>query len=166
MFPDRLWPPIGAEPCWLNCFMPVAAAATAAAEIAADADGDGTVRGFTVTTLSSSIACLMEATADEDNVVLDVGFTATAAAAAATSTVHDDGFEAVPVAEKTLFSSEPIDSSLCHLELSAELICVHSSFLQDLDRLMDCSQSLNCALPSGVIWKAFRADKMVLVNSS
>lgn len=29
---------------------------------------------------------------------------------------------ALPVAERTLFSSEPIDSSLCHLELSAALI--------------------------------------------
>lgn len=65
----------------------------------------------------------------------------------------DEAFEAIllPVADRTLFSSEPIDSSLCHLELSAALICVHSSFLHDFDLLIDCNQSLNCALPSGVI---------------
>lgn len=80
----------------------------------------------------------------------------------------DEAFEALllPVADRTLFNSEPIDSSLCHLELRAALICVHSSFLHDLDLLIDCSQSLNCALPSGVIWNALRADKIVLVNSS
>lgn len=78
-----------------------------------------------------------------------------------------DTLEALlPVADRTLFSSDPIDSSLCHLELRAELICVHSSFLHDFDLLMDCNQSLNCALPSGVIWNALRADRMVLVNSS
>lgn len=82
-------------------------------------------------------------------------------------TEADEAFDALlPVAERTLFSSEPIDSSLCHLELRAALICVHSSFLHDFDLLMDCSQSLNCALPSGVIWNALRADKIVLVNSS
>jgi hypothetical protein len=32
--------------------------------------------------------------------------------------------------------------------------------------LIDCSQSLNCAFPSGVIWNAFLADKIVLENSS
>lgn len=72
----------------------------------------------------------------------------------------------VTVADRTLFNSDPIDSSLCHLELRAALICVHSSFLQDFDLFIDCSQSLNCALPSGVIWNALRADKIVLVNSS
>lgn len=35
----------------------------------------------------------------------------------------DEAFDAaLTVAERTLFSSEPIDSSLCHLELSAALI--------------------------------------------
>lgn len=96
------------------------------------------------------------ASADDDDEMLLLLFTEA-----------DEAFDALlPVAERTLFSSEPIDSSLCHLELRAALICVHSSFLHDFDLLMDCSQSLNCALPSGVIWNAFRADKIVLVNSS
>lgn len=35
----------------------------------------------------------------------------------------DEAFDAaLTVADRTLFSSEPIDSSLCHLELSAALI--------------------------------------------
>lgn len=60
------------------------------------------------------------------------------------------------------------ESSLCHLELlcRAALIWVHSSFLHDFDRLIDCSQSLNCAFPSGVIWKAARAATTMLANSS
>lgn len=33
-----------------------------------------------------------------------------------------EGFETLPVAEVRLFSSEPIDSSRCHLELRAALI--------------------------------------------
>lgn len=69
-------------------------------------------------------------------------------------------------AASIMFSSEPIASSLCHLELRAALICDQSSFLHDFERLIDCSQSLNCALPSGVIWNAFRAERMVLVKSS
>lgn len=49
----------------------------------------------------------------------------------------------LPVADRTLFSSEPIDSSLCHLELSAALICVHSSFLHDFDlRLTELGEKI------------------------
>lgn len=156
----------------------MAAAATAAAEIAADADGGKVATddddAVGLTTLSSSTAALVlmptvevvaaccidspeeDEAADEDRAG-DVEFTVAAAVAV---------LETLPVAEEMLFNSEPIDSSLCHLELRAALIWVHSSFLHDLDLLIDCNQSLNCALPSGVIWNAFRADKIVLVNSS
>lgn len=159
----------------------MAAAATAAAEIAADADGgriaataDADDDADGLTALSSSIivrlpmvaaavatpcSCVdspdVDDAADEDNAEDAVEFAAAA-----------DTFETLPVTDETLFSSEPIDSSLCHLEFRAAFICVHNSFLQDLDLLIDCSQSLNWALPSGVIWNAFRADRMVLVNSS
>lgn len=80
--------------------------------------------------------------------------------------VPADVLDTLPATEERLFNSEPIDSSLCHLELRAALIWVHSSFLQDFDRLIDCNQSLNWVLPSGVIWNAFLADSMVVVNSS
>lgn len=157
----------------------MAAAATAAAEIAADADGgriaaaaDDDADGLTALSSSTIVRLPMVAAAvatdcicvdspeeddaaDEDNAGDAIEFAAAA-----------DTFGTLPVTDETLFSSEPIDSSLCHLEFRAAFICVHNSFLHDFDLLIDCSQSLNWALPSGVIWNAFRADRMVLVNSS
>lgn len=44
------------------------------------------------------------------------------AGAATIATDADEAFETLPVAEVRLFSSEPIDSSRCHLELRAALI--------------------------------------------
>lgn len=44
------------------------------------------------------------------------------AEAATIATDPDEEFETLPVAEVRLFSSEPIDSSRCHLELRAALI--------------------------------------------
>lgn len=69
---------------------------------------------------------------------------------------------------RVLCTSELADSSLCHLEFvcRAVLICVHRSFLHDFDLLIDCNQSLNCALPSGVIWNAARAANIILAKSS
>jgi hypothetical protein len=51
------------------------------------------------------------------------------------------------------------------------LLCVTTSIIvfrngKSTYLLIDCSQSLNCALPSGVIWNALRADRIVLENSS
>lgn len=149
--------------------------------MAPDVDG-GKLAKLGLTVPSSSItAGLTDWEIDGSDTVPDDEEEAAAAAEATSADVDDEllllllllfaeadeAFDALlPVADRTLFSSEPIDSSLCHLELRAALICVHSSFLHDFDLLMDCSQSLNCALPSGVIWNALRADKIVLVNSS
>lgn len=81
-----------------------------------------------------------------------------------------------------------IESSRCHLFwfCIAVFICVHNSFLHCFDLeslrrinlskvklshvqtnlLIDWIQSLNWLCPSGVIWKAARADRIVFVNSS
>lgn len=91
---------------------------------------------------SCDTASLLQlATAVTPAIVVAVDAAVVAAAAAAAATDADDAVIRLQ------------ESSLCHLELfcSAALICVHSSFLHDFERLMDCSQSLNCALPSGVI---------------
>lgn len=45
-------------------------------------------------------------------------------------------------------------------------ILCQRSFLQDLVRRRDCSSSLNCTMPPGVSWKAVRALRMMLTNSS
>lgn len=136
----------------------MAAAATAAADITAEAEGgkvadvvEADEEGFTMPS-SSRIDRLELALvaaepsvccgccwiwgpeevdgADEERGGDDVEFFEPAATNA---TEVDEELGALPVAEERLFNSEPIDSSRCHLEFNAALICVQSSFLHDFE---------------------------------
>lgn len=75
------------------------------------------------------------------------------AAALGTTTPLSGAAGVDPSAGVTTSNGVALTSGRCHLGFAcrAVLICVQRSFLHDLDRLIDCSHSLNCVLPSCVI---------------